>query len=285
MALQFLNPKTELADHNGARWVLVPVPYDNTACYRSGARDGPYHILMASHQLESFDEETMTEACLMGIHAMEPLEPVLDPEKMAARVGEAVSRICRDGSVPVVLGGDHSVTIGAVRAVHAHTGRLNIIQFDAHADLRDSYQGSHHSHACVMRRLWELGNCVQVGVRSLSREEMEFLKRQGKSPVWAGEIISDRATALSRVMGSLEDVPTYITIDLDCLDPSVMPAVGTPEPGGPGWHDLVAMLKFICSETEVAGFDVVELSPVPGLHAPDYLAARLVYKMMNYMVA
>jgi len=263
--------------------VLVPVPFDSTTCYKAGARDGPYHILAASPHMEFYDEETRTETYRCGIHTTSPLEPELPPENMVKKVRSEVSSIAKREQIAVVLGGDHSVSIGAIEAFYREKGPLNIIQFDAHTDLRESYQGSPFSHACVMRRVLDMGNVIQVGIRSLSLEEAELLESSHREPVWAKDVLQDREKAITKVLSSLEDLPTYVTIDLDCLDPSIMPAVGTPEPGGLLWQDIISFLYKITRKTAIIGFDVVELSPIPGLHAPDYLAARLVYKFLSYI--
>ncbi len=264
---------------------MVPVPFDLTTCYRAGARDGPMHILAASPHMELYEEEAGREVYRCGIHTMDPIEPCISPESMACEVEKAVSGIFKQGKLPVVLGGDHSVSIGAIRAAAGARGPLDIIQFDAHTDLRDEYQGSPYSHACVMRRVWEFGKVIQAGIRSTSEEEMNFLKNSGETPLWAREILEkDLSEAAELIMGRLTGRPIYITIDLDCLDPGIMPSVGTPEPGGLLWHHLTGLLKAICDTNRVIGFDVVELSPIPGMHAPDYLSARLIYKLIGYIV-
>ncbi len=265
--------------------VVVPVPFDATTCYRAGARHGPMHILAASPHMELYEEDLGCEVYRCGIHTTDPLEPCISPEEMAARVETRVLEILQEERLPVVLGGDHSVSIGAIRACASASGDLDIIQFDAHTDLRDQYQGSRYSHACVMKRVWSLGNVVQVGIRSTSKEEMDFLGKKGRPPFWAREILCDVDGAGERILERLGGRPAYITIDLDCLDPGIMPSVGTPEPGGLLWHHLTGLLRKITSAVSVVGFDVVELSPIPGLHAPDYLAARLVYKLIGFAVS
>ena len=264
---------------------MVPVPYDSTTCYKAGARDGPMHILAASPHMELYEEEAGQEVYQCGIHTMDALEPCISPESMAEKVEQAVAGILSQRKLPVVLGGDHSVSIGAIRATAKSVGQLDIIQFDAHTDLRNEYQGSPYSHACVMRRVWDLGNVIQAGIRSTSREEMEFLEKSGTTPLWARDIIEmDPGRAAEMLTGRLTGRPVYITIDLDCLDPGIMPSVGTPEPGGLLWHQLTGMLRAISETGKIIGFDVVELSPIKGMHAPDYIAARLIYKLIGYIV-
>ncbi len=284
MELNFLGLEPPYCNFDSARFVIIPVPYDASTCYKAGARSGPEALLAASAQMELFDEETGTEAWKDGIHTLEPINPVIDPEKMGKRVQQATETILGQGKIPVIIGGDHSVSIGSIRAAHALHGPLNIIQIDAHADLRDRYQSSAFSHACVMRRIWNLGHIIQIGIRSISYEEMVFLKGRSRPRLlWARQVSSDLESVLCAVKQGLKDLPTYITIDLDGLDPGIMPAVGTPEPGGLGWYETLYILQRIIENCHIVGFDVVELSPIPGLHFADYTAARLIYKIMSYI--
>jgi len=265
--------------------VVIPVPFDHTASYKTGARDGPQAILTASKNLELYDEETGTEVYKQVFYTLEPLEPVLPVEAMVREIRKTVESVLQNGQFPIVLGGDHSVSIGAIEAACNHFGRINIVQFDAHTDMRESYSGTPYSHACVMRRVWGLGNVIQIGQRATSLEEMAFLQAENRPPIWARDVAADRKKAIYTLLNRMESLPTYITIDLDCLDPSIMPATGTPEPGGLGWFDLLECLKAILSRTQVIGFDVVELSPLPGYHAADFLAARLIYKLASYILS
>ncbi len=284
MEFNFLGLVPPYCDLDRARYVVIPVPYDASTCYKAGARSGPEALLAASAQMELFDEETRIEAWKEGIHTLEPIEPVIDPEKMGKRVQQAVGTVIGRGKIPVIIGGDHSVSIGSIRAVHELYGPLNIIQIDAHADLRDRYQSSAFSHACVMRRIWDLGHVIQVGIRSLSYEEMVFLRgRSGRTLLWASQVAADLEYVLDAIRQGLKDLPTYITIDLDGLDPGIMPSVGTPEPGGLGWYETLSILRQIVEDQDIVGFDIVELAPTPGLHFADYTAARLTYKVMSYI--
>ncbi|NDY41720.1 agmatinase [Dissulfurirhabdus thermomarina] len=285
MTLAFLGPEGAVADPSRARIHFIPVPFDATTCYRPGARLGPSAILAASPHMEWYDEELDAEVWRLGLYTRPPLEPVLPPEAMIEAVRAAVSESLSVGAFPVVLGGEHSVTVGAVSALRERVGDLAVVQFDAHADLRENYQGSPYSHACVMRRIWDSARVRQVGIRSLSRPEMEFLRAEGRPPIWAREVKADCAGAVRRLLDGLPDIPVYVTIDLDCLDPAVMPAVGTPEPGGLSWDEILAFLRALAGTGRVAAFDVVELAPLPGLAAPEYTAARLVYKFLTYLFA
>lgn len=284
MALQFLGLGPPSCNAETARVVIIPVPYDGTTCCRTGTREGPFHILAASPHMELFDEEIDAEVWTQGIHTTLPLETLVAPDQMTDRVQAAVDEVYKAGRFPVVLGGEHSVTLGAVRAIRSFEQQLTVVQFDAHTDLRDTYLGSPYSHACVMRRLWPTCNIQQVGIRSISREESEFLNAEAARPIRACEVLFDRKLAVERLLQGLDDNPIYVTIDLDCLDPSIMPAVGTPEPGGLSWTDLLTFLRGLALTERVVGFDVVELSPIPGYFAADYTAARLVYKFLSYLL-
>lgn len=265
-----------------ASFVVVPVPYDLTTTYQGGTRKGPAAILEASCNMELYDEEIKAEIYRVGIHTMEPLEAVASgPEGMLERIEEAVSGVFDLGKIPVMLGGEHSITLGAVRAARKRYPKLSVLHLDAHADMRMSYQGTPYSHACIGRRMIELCPVVQAGIRSMSVEEADFLRKR-KLPVYsAATIRRDRAWVGKLIRHLTGDV--YISVDLDALDPAVMPATGTPEPGGMLWHDVLDLLREVCRKKNVIGFDLVELAPIPGMVAPDFLAARLAYRMMGYV--
>ncbi len=261
--------------------VIVPVPYDATTTYGPGTRNGPASLLQASGQLELFDEELEYEVYTKGICTISPLEPeVNSPREMVEKVGAVVSRITDEGKFPVVVGGEHLVAVGAIRAL-ARRQDFKVIHLDAHADLRESYQGSRYSNACVMRLVSEDCEFISVGIRSMSREEHQYMEANSLRYFHAIDIITRREQVI-RELSDLAGGKIYISIDLDVLDPSVMPSVGTPEPGGIGWYDLLSVLKELCRGAEILGFDVVELSPQPGNVAPDFLAAKLIYKLLSY---
>ena len=265
-----------------AAFVVVPVPYDLTTTYQGGARKGPSAILEASCNMELYDEELEAEIYKAGIHTLAPLEAVAaGPEGMLDRVEEAVADVLETGKIPVMLGGEHSITLGAVRAAKKRYPKLSVLHLDAHADMRSSYQGTPYSHACIGRRMKELCPVVQVGIRSMSVEEAAFI-RKGRIPVFTAAAIRKDRTWVSKVLRHLSrDV--YISVDLDAFDPSVMPATGTPEPGGMLWHDVLDVIREVCRKRRIVGFDIVELAPIPGMVAPDFLAARLAYRMMGYL--
>jgi agmatinase len=196
-------------------------------------------------------------------------------------VRKKISRIVKLNKIPVMLGGEHSITLGAVQAVIEKYPELTVLQFDAHADLRDTYQGSPYSHACVARRISEICPLVQVGIRSMSKEEGEFLP-QSKVKSYSADFVLEKKNWAETVCKDLRG-DVFITIDLDVFDPSIMPATGTPEPGGIYWKDILHLLKLVSASCNIRGFDVVELAPLPGVVAPDFMAAKLIYRTMGYI--
>ncbi|MCX5908252.1 MAG: agmatinase [Deltaproteobacteria bacterium] len=264
--------------------VFIPVPYDLTSTYLSGSRRGPLAILEASTHMELFDEELEYETYHLGFHTLEPLEALASgPKDMVDLIQSYVQDVVHAGKFPVLIGGEHTVTLGAVRTQRERYPRLSFLQLDAHADLRDRYEGTSFSHACVGRRLAELGPLVQIGIRSLSPEENLFLKKSSiKSFFWHRLAqIPDWEESVFQAL--TEEV--YVTIDLDVFDPSIMPAVGTPEPGGFHWAALVGFLGRLARKKKIVGFDVVELTPIPGMVAPDFLAAKLIYRFLGQIFA
>ncbi|WP_456432532.1 agmatinase [Thermosulfuriphilus sp.] len=284
LSYRFLGLPDELADIKRSGIVVVPVAYDATTSYRAGTREAPGRIIEASRYLEWYDEETETEVYRLGIATYPELEPRADsPEAMVEEVYRTTKGIVVSGQFPVLLGGEHTLSLGAIRALAEVTPNLVVLQLDAHTDLRDSYQGSPFSHACVMARVAEICPFIQVGIRSLSREEAIWLKKHNLRPYYAREVMG-RGTEIAReIVSKIAGRPLYVTIDCDVFDPSIMPAVGTPEPGGLGWFEVIDILRFISQSVQVVGFDLVELSPIAGMVAPDYLAARLVYKFLSYI--
>lgn len=274
----------EFSSFEGSRVVILPVPYDATMSWQPGTRHGPKAIIEASTHLELFDEELQSEPYRVGIHTLNPLEPSTSgPEETIQRVEQAFSFILDHEKFPVMLGGEHSITLGAVRALLKRHKALSVLQLDAHADLRDRFSGSPFSHACVARRIYELGvSLVQIGPRGLSTEEANYLKDASNITTALAIDIQQDSSRIDEALARLKS-PMYITIDLDVFDPAVCPAVGTPEPGGLDWYTVLGILKRVSKSHEVLGFDVVELCPIPGLIAADFLAAKLVYKLISYL--
>jgi len=261
--------------------VIIPAPYGGTLSYKTGANEGPNAIIRASMNMELYDEELKKNTFEKGIHTLPEIEPDFSsPESMIKRVEEAASDVAGAGKLPVLLGGEHSISAGAVRALKQKFPALSVLQIDAHTDLRESWEGTRHSHACVMKRITELCRAVQIGIRSTSEEEKEAVEKNRKNIFWAKDMKD--SSWMDKAISRLSD-DVYLTIDLDGLDPSIMPAVGTPEPGGIQWYPLLRFLKKLCEKKTIRGFDVVELSPIPGNISPDFLAAKLVYKIIGYM--
>jgi len=278
----FLGLEEALSSFEKARIVIVPVPYDGTTTYRSGTREGPRAILLASRELERYDEESKTEVYKQGISTLEEIAvSVESPESMVNRVAEVGDWLFSAGKFPVLIGGEHLLSVGMIRAASVHFPHLTVLQLDAHADLRQTYQGSRYSNACVMRLVSELAQIVQVGIRSLSREEAEFIDEQSISCFYAHDL-KQNSDLWEQILEQLGD-HVYVTIDLDVFDPSIMPAVGTPEPGGLNWEQVTGLLKEVAKRSNIVGFDVMELSPVPSMVFPDFLAARLIYKFLSYI--
>ena len=273
--LQFTDPKT-------SRVTVIPVPYDATTSYISGTAKGQAAILDASAHMELYDEELEQETCRIGIHTLAPL-PVREekPEVMLRMVSEAVAQHLLPDKLPVIVGGEHSISPGVVQALVKQYPRLSVLQLDAHADLRDSYEGTPHSHACAGRRISDLCPLVQVGMRSLSREEADFKRSSPVITVFDHQIKQGHK-ALHDVLQHLTD-DVYLTVDIYVLDPAIMPATGTPEPGGFSWYETIGLLKALCSRKRIVAFDLVELCPQPGNVAPDFLAAKLIYRIMGYV--
>ena len=271
-----------------ALFVVVPFPIDLTTTYMSGTRNGPRALIEASGHMELFDEENKIEPYRAGIFVSTEI-PVLTtgPLAMLKELEKRIKAVTRAGKFPVVVGGEHSGTCGAVVALKKKYGDLTVLQFDAHADLRDSYLGTPWNHACVGRRIVDSGaKLVQVGVRSISEEEDRFLRRaENVKTYYASEVRESLADVTRGIVSSLSG-NVYISIDLDVFDPGIMPAVGTPEPGGLDWFEVIDILRDVMrADCNIVGFDIMELSPIPGIVAPEFLAAKLCYRLMGWILA
>ena len=264
---------------------VLPVPYDMTTSYQPGSRRGPLALLQASCYVETWDEEVgrdlaeELEIVTLGPVVSDTAGPQAMQERIARVAGEAVA----SGAMLVGLGGEHSVTPPLVRAVRQRHPGLGVLQLDAHADLRSSYEGSEANHACAMHQLVTDGTpLAQVGIRSLTRPEQELIRERGICTIFAHEAVREPVEGwVCRVLDALPE-EVYVTVDLDVLDPSIMPSTGTPEPGGLDWYRTVELLRAVAEAKRIVGCDVVELMPIPGLAAPDFLAARLVCKLLAY---
>ena len=265
-------------------FVILPVGYDSTTSYKAGTREGPAAILAASRQVETYDEELGFEPFEAGIYTHPSLEiSTRGPKEMVERVYRAILPLARQKKKVVMLGGEHSLTFGAVRAYKQVYKNLSVLQIDAHADLRNSFEDSPYNHACVMRRISEICPTIGVGIRNYSIDEAKFIETK-KIPVVSASSFISGETSIDEILDRLTDT-VYLTFDLDGFDPSFMPAVGTPEPGGLGWYETLKLLRFLAERKRVVGFDVMELSPLPGQISSDFIAAKLVYKIIGYLVA
>ncbi len=277
----FLGLGSAAGAYAGARFAVLPIPYEATTSYGGGTRHGPRAIITASQQVELFDASLGRESWRGGVATLDPLEPdARGPEPTLARVYKTAAKVVRDGKFLIGIGGEHSISAALVRAVRSRHKRLSVLQIDAHADLRDSYQGSRHSHACVMRRIWDLHvPIVGVGVRSYSSEEARFIKRQRIPIVHASDCrSSDRW--IEEVLTHLTD-QVYVTIDIDGFDPACAPGTGTPEPGGLDWHQVTGLLAAVAGAREIVAADVVEVSPQSPSTVTEFLAAKLVYRLIG----
>lgn len=260
--------------------VVVPVPLEKTTSYLKGTAKGPSAVLSASHQVELFDEELEKETYRQGIVTLRPLRFPKSQENALLHIERTVEFLLQEKKWALLLGGEHTLTVGAIRAFSKAYNNLSVLHLDAHADLRDSYEGSPYSHACVMARVKELCPFVSVGIRSFSVEEADEIKKSGlflytmemirKTPDWEVQALSHLSERV------------YMTLDLDVFDPSILPTVGTPEPGGMGWSEVLRFIRKVFQKKHVVGVDVVELCPRPGMEYGVFSAAKLVYRLIGY---
>lgn len=273
----------ENSSFDEARVVILPFPYDSTTSYRAGTREGPLAIINASRQVELYDMEFETEIYRhVGIHTFNEILPnMAGPKEQVEIVKDVVDSVIKENKFPVLLGGEHSLSLGAVQAIKNKFRSVSVLQFDAHTDLREEYEGSRYSHACVMKRILDEDvNIVQVGVRNSSVEEAKLIKERDIYSVSARQYIYGYY-GIEDIVDALSDT-VYITIDMDVFDPSQVPAVGTPEPGGLGWYQILDIIDEVTHHKKVVGFDVVELAPIPGNPASDFFTAKLIYKLIGY---
>jgi agmatinase len=265
-------------NYSDSRIIIVPVPYDDTSTWMKGADKGPEAVMQASVNLEFFDIETSTEAHLNGIHTVEPVKENKSPEYLVNAVYEKISSLLYDNKFPVIVGGNHTVSIGSVKAFSEKFNNVSVLQLDAHSDLRNEYEGSVFNHACAMARAGEYAPVIQVGIRSMSAEEKKYADYE--KIFYAHELYYDKSLYASAIEKLTENV--YITIDLDVFDPSLMPSTGTPEPGGPDYFEIIHFLREVIRKRNVVGFDIVELCPSPANKAPDFVAAKIIYQLLSY---
>jgi len=268
----------QYSEYKTAKVVILPVPYDNTSTWIKGANKGPEALLEASANMELYDIETNSEVYKHGIYTAKPIVGYENPEDITMAIETAVEKYLTDKKLVVTIGGEHSVSIGAIQAYAKTFKNLTVVQIDAHADLRSEYENSRYNHACVMARVKEICPYLQIGIRSMSIEEKDAIVEDRvfwaekiiKNPMWIQEVIQ------------LLDQNVYITIDLDGFDPSILPSTGTPEPGGLSWYDVITLIKAISQKSNIVGFDIVELCPNPKEKSSDFIAAKLLYKILSY---
>lgn len=286
--LNFLGLPPEHSDRDTSRALVLPVPYELTTSYGQGTRNGPRALLVASQQVELYDREFEGEPALdYGVHTLPFLAPnYRDPATAHAEIAAAVAAHA-GARLLCVLGGEHSISGSVARGLREVHGDFVTVQLDAHADLRDEYEGTPYSHASAMRRVIDAGSPVlQLGIRSLSVDEAQFIRDEpGKVETFFAEDVH-AGKHLARLAEFVRGKQVFLTIDIDCLDAALMPATGTPEPDGMTWNEVLAAVRAVREHAgQVIAFDVMELAPIPDMQAPDYLAAKLAYKVMNILLA
>lgn len=259
-----------------AKVVLIPVPYDGTSTWGKGADKGPDAFLEASENMELFDIETRTEVYKKGVYLAPPVTENSSPEKMVEAVHKTVKNYIKQEKFVTIFGGEHSVSIGTIRAFNESFEDLTVVQIDAHADLRPEYEGTTCNHACAVHEASKTTNLIQVGIRSMDISEMDHMDEN--QVYWAHDLYEDW---MDDAIGQMTP-NVFITIDLDAFDPSILPSTGTPEPGGMFWYETLEFLKLMFKKKNVVGFDIVELNPNKNERSSDFLAAKLYYKMLSY---
>jgi agmatinase len=270
-----------LSDFKNATVLIWPVPFEKTVTYGRGTAEGPAAIIEASRNMELYDEEIGGETCAIGIHTLQAMDADQDPEQMMPALQREAGRLMETRKFLCMLGGEHSISAPVVRAFREKFSKLSVLQIDAHADLRDSYDGTPHSHASVMRRIVEVCPAVQVGIRSLSIEEARAIPQLPTRVFYAKDITGRMDWIESAVSELTDDV--YLTIDIDGFDPSLAPATGTPEPGGLTWNEVLGLIRMLAAKRNVVGMDLVELSGSGESNASSFLAAKLIYKTLGYI--
>jgi agmatinase len=279
----FGGDEIQTPDVDHARVVVLPVCYENKPSYGTGSATGPYHILNASLHLERMDEEALVDWGLRKIHTAAPLCPSNDPAQAVRQIQQAAESVLKHNKFLLSLGGDHAVSIGPIKAASDRYPDIGVLQIDAHFDLRDEWQGSRYNHACVMRRVVEDAQVkvVPVGVRAIDPEEADFLSQRNISPFYAHEIDPWDYTWIDRIVDALP-TKVYLTIDLDGLDPSVIPGTGTPEPGGLSYRQLVELIKMVGLKKKVVAADITELAKIEGTQVSEFTAAKIATKIIVY---
>lgn len=283
----FMSLPEEYSNLENSKVAIIPIPHEETVSYGHGTSKGPDAILKASNELEYYDFDENTEPFEVGITTYPPCK--------FEEINATITRLLEQDRFIISLGGEHSITAPIVESFTKKHKKLTVLQFDAHADLRDEFEGIKNSHACVMRRILDLNEnqegenkteidieLIQVGIRSMSKEEKNDIDSgKIKTKIFPAETIKNNPDWIKMILKEIKN-PVYITIDVDGLDPAVIPATGTPEPGGLSWYEITSILKRVCNEKEVIGADIVELAPIDGMVAPDFTIAKLIYKLIGY---
>lgn len=279
----FLGLSRKESDYAKAKYAVLPIPYDSSASFKIGTREGPAAIIGASQHVELFDEELRAEFHNVGVATLDALWPNMSgPEAMHGDILKVAKRVVRDGKFLVGIGGDHSITSALVRAAKSKHKKISVLQIDAHADLRDEFEQAKYSHASVMRRVHEMGvPIVSVGLRAWSKPENRYMRKPDITAITARECIDDDDW-IDRAIDGLTDT-VYVTLDIDGFDPAYAPGTGTPEPGGLDWYQVTSLLRLVAAEKRIVGADVVEVMPLPGQAVTEFLAARLLYKLICYI--
>ncbi|MCB9058807.1 MAG: agmatinase [Calditrichae bacterium] len=280
MSNNFLGIEEEFSSIENSQVVIIPVPYETSTSYMGGTKEGPQAIIDASAYVELYDEEIEKESYRKGIHTVPAIKFVNDVNKDFESITKTFSAYLEMGKFPIGLGGEHSISFPIFKAFQQKFDNLSVLQLDAHSDLRESYEDSIFSHACVMKRIYGMNtNIVQVGIRSQCIEEADFIKKNNINTIYAHVLKNEGF--YSSIIDKLTD-NVFITIDVDYFDPSVIPSTGTPEPGGFFWDETMVFLKKVFAQKNVVGFDVVELSPLKGLVHPDFTIAKMIYKLIGH---
>jgi len=276
--VRFAGIEREFTAIESAEIVLQPIPFDGTSTWGKGADKGFKAFLEAAENMELYDIETDSEVYRKGIHTLPPLTDFQSPELVFYNTFSQTKKLLDTGKFLTFFGGEHSISIGIISAFRKKFQDLTVVQLDAHADLRKSYNGSEFNHACAMHQANRNTNLIQVGIRSMDSSEKQYMNRD---KCFFAEDIINTSNWMDKAMELMTD-NVYISIDLDVFDPSIMPATGTPEPGGLDWYTVLNFLKKIMQAKNVRGFDIVELAPIKNNKAPNFLAAKLYYKLLSY---
>lgn len=280
--LSYLGLPPEETGYEKSDIVVIPCPYEKTTSFMKGTKEGPRAILQASYQVEFYDPELKQETWKPGIHTVKPLDFANDePQTALAKIENEVAKVLGDKKFPICLGGEHTISAGPIAACAKRYPNLSLLQIDAHADLREAYEGTPYSHACALRQSLKFAKkLVGVGIRSVATEEVEFIQNHPEIT-----LVYDHERRgkdwIEKALDGLTDV-VYLTIDVDGFDPSLIPATGTPEPGGLSWNEGLDLIRACFEHKKVVGADVVELLPQTGFHASNFIAAKLVYKLIGY---